>query len=88
MPDSMDWVKAEVRSCDCCGRETDAGEWPDWPEGICENCDPEILLNYFDCDDCQVTLSMDFVKVFHPKDSLALLLCVGCYSIRKENEDA
>lgn len=46
MPDSMDWVKAGMRSCDICGRETDAGEWPDWPEGICEECDPSILEDY------------------------------------------
>lgn len=46
MPDSMDWVKANVRCCDVCGRETDAGEWPDWPNGICEECDPTILEDY------------------------------------------
>ena len=46
MPDSMDWVKSDMRSCDECGRETDAGEWPDWVNGICENCDPSILFDY------------------------------------------
>jgi NMD protein affecting ribosome stability and mRNA decay len=46
MPDSMDWVKSGMRSCDECGRETDAGEWPDWVNGICEDCDPTILFDY------------------------------------------
>jgi NMD protein affecting ribosome stability and mRNA decay len=46
MPDSMDWVRSNVRSCDECGRETDSGEWPDWVNGICEDCDPTILFDY------------------------------------------
>lgn len=29
----------EVRTCDDCGRQTGAGEHPDWPSGRCEDCD-------------------------------------------------
>lgn len=32
-----------LRECDECGRITDAGEAPDWPNGVCERCDPSIL---------------------------------------------
>lgn len=32
-----------LRSCDSCGLVTDAGEWPDWVNGFCEFCDPDIL---------------------------------------------
>ena len=88
MPDSMDWVKAEVRSCDVCGRETDAGEWPDWPNGICEDCDPDLLLSWFDCDDCQDTFSFDVVKTYQRENYFALLLCPKCHSIRKEQDNA
>ena len=52
MPDSMDWVKTSVRSCKECGRETEATEWPEWPDGICEECDPLILLGLVSCDAC------------------------------------
>ena len=31
------------RECDDCGRTTDAGAWPDWVNGSCEDCDPDIL---------------------------------------------
>lgn len=31
------------RECDECGRITDAGDWPDWINGVCEDCDPTIL---------------------------------------------
>lgn len=87
MPDSMDWVKADVRTCDGCGRETDAGEYPEWPEGICEDCDPSILDSYFDCDDCAITLPIDNVKIvrrYSPStnDFHSVLMCVGCYSER------
>lgn len=33
----------DVRECDTCGRKTDAGEYPDWINGECEDCDPTIL---------------------------------------------
>ena len=88
MPDSMDWVRANVRTCDVCSRETDAGEWPNWPEGICEDCDPDILLDYFDCDDCQITLSMDVVQVIREPNQQPLLLCHSCFTIRKEQSNA
>lgn len=32
-----------MRECDTCGRTEDAGSWPDWINGSCENCDPWIL---------------------------------------------
>jgi hypothetical protein len=32
-----------LRTCDTCDRVTDAGEFPDWINGRCELCDPEIL---------------------------------------------
>lgn len=31
-----------TRKCDECGRVTDAGEFPDWVNGKCEDCDPDI----------------------------------------------
>lgn len=31
------------RQCDTCGLITDAGDFPDWINGECETCDPEIL---------------------------------------------
>lgn len=36
-----DWL--ELRECDECSRVTDAGEFPDWINGKCEFCDPDIL---------------------------------------------
>lgn len=37
-----DWLAAsELRMCDSCGRITDAGDSPDWPNGECEACDPQ-----------------------------------------------
>lgn len=39
-----------LRSCDKCGRWTDAGEYPDWIDGVCEECDPEIEID--ECLDC------------------------------------
>lgn len=33
------------RLCDTCGRITDAGAWPDWIHGSCEDCDPDILTH-------------------------------------------
>ena len=32
-----------LRTCDRCGRTTDAEDYPDWPNGVCEECDPSIL---------------------------------------------
>lgn len=32
-----------LRECDECGLRTDAGEYPDWINGVCEHCDPSIL---------------------------------------------
>lgn len=40
---TADEVPEGMRSCDECGRTTDAGEAPDWVNGVCENCDPSIL---------------------------------------------
>jgi hypothetical protein len=34
---------ADLRCCDNCGRVEDAGDYPDWINGACEECDPEIL---------------------------------------------
>lgn len=31
-----------LRSCDICGRVTDAGDYPDWVDGVCEICDPAV----------------------------------------------
>jgi len=84
MPDSMDWVKANVRSCDECGRETDAGEWPDWPMGICEECDPDIFHDYFDCNDCGLVSMMQFVSILRVSEKENLLLCSICFVERKE----
>ena len=33
----------DERECDSCGVITDAGAWPDWVNGSCESCDPDIL---------------------------------------------
>lgn len=33
----------DIRTCDECGRITDAGEYPDWIDGKCEDCDPSVL---------------------------------------------
>lgn len=40
-----DYAKCDddERECDSCGVITDAGEWPDWVNGSCESCDPDIL---------------------------------------------
>lgn len=27
------------RQCDKCGLVTDAGAFPDWPNGVCEKCE-------------------------------------------------
>lgn len=88
MPDSMDWVKANVRSCDVCGRETDAGQWPDWPNGICEDCDPDILLDFFDCDGCKQTLPIGYAKAIRVADRYSWLLCHYCWLKVKEQENA
>lgn len=37
------WEYDDLRECDECGRVTDAGEFPDWINGVCEHCDPTIL---------------------------------------------
>lgn len=39
------WLVDGLRECDECGRVTDAGEYPDWPDGVCETCDPGVLLD-------------------------------------------
>lgn len=94
MPDSMDWVKDNMRSCDSCGRETDAGEWPDWPNGICEDCDPDILINYFDCDWCNIMYQSDEMVVLrsnNPDIVTSQLVCKGChkeYFSWEENSNA
>lgn len=75
MPDSMDWVKADVRSCDDCGRETDAGEWPDWINGSCEDCDPTILLGHVACDAC---------GEYYEKDHMTCYTDVLDHSVNKE----
>jgi len=31
------------RQCDSCGLITDAGDYPDWVNGECEQCDPDVL---------------------------------------------
>ena len=74
MPDSMEWVKARVRTCKECGRETDAVEWPEWPEGICEECDPLILLGYVACDAC---------GEFYEKQWMAIIEDILDHSSRK-----
>lgn len=38
-----DELDEDERECDRCGRITDAGEYPDWINGVCEYCDPSIL---------------------------------------------
>lgn len=37
-----DEVPEGLRECDRCGRRTDAGAFPDWVDGVCEVCDPDI----------------------------------------------
>lgn len=89
MPDSMDWVKSGMRCCDSCGRETDAGEWPDWPDGICEDCDPDILLDYFDCDWCNVMLQSSHMKVVRKEKEQSELICSNCWdNYKKEVSNA
>lgn len=46
LADRIDALREELeglRNCDKCGRVTDAGEFPDWVDGTCELCDPEVL---------------------------------------------
>lgn len=43
---------SDIRECDTCGRQTDAGEWPDWVNGSCEFCDPWILDDISNCNTC------------------------------------
>ena len=91
MPDSMDWVKSDMRSCDECCRETDAGEWPDWPNGICEECDPDLLLVHYDCDWCGSLYEQNEVKHLNaPEISIyTQRLCQCCFdSYQKENVNA
>lgn len=38
-----DGLGEDERECDECGRITDAGDYPDWINGVCEHCDPSIL---------------------------------------------
>ena len=83
MPDSMDWVKANVRSCDDCGRETDAGEWPEWPNGVCEDCDPTILEYYAECNFCGEYCHKDYMKKIedlldHSSKKSVVYRCVMC----------
>lgn len=30
-----------LRVCNNCGYHEDAGTYPDWPNGLCEDCDPK-----------------------------------------------
>lgn len=83
MPDSMDWVKANVRTCDECGRETDAGEWPDWVNGVCEECDPEIIDDYVPCHLCGEFYQKDFMIKFedildHSSGRVIVYRCYRC----------
>lgn len=83
MPDSMDWVKANVRSCDECGRETDAGEWPDWVNGVCEDCDPSILDHYTPCHSCGEFFHKDYMKKIedildHSSLKVIAYICPNC----------
>ena len=83
MPDSMDWVKANVRSCKECSRETDALEWPEWPEGICEECDPLILLGYVACDACGEFYEKQWMAVIedildHSSRKIVRYTCLVC----------
>ena len=84
MSNLVDEVDGTVRSCDKCGRETDAGEWPDWPMGICEQCDPDIFHDYFDCNDCGLVSMMQFVSILRVSEKENLLLCSICFVERKE----
>jgi hypothetical protein len=83
MPDSMDWVKNDLRSCDTCGRETDAGEWPDWINGSCEDCDPTILLGEVACDACDNFHEKDHMVVYqdildHSSEKIIKFFCLPC----------
>jgi len=83
MPDSMDWVKANVRSCDECGRETDAGEWPDWVNGVCEECDPEIMDKYYPCWKCDEFFHEDYLTKIedildHSSNKSVMYVCPNC----------
>lgn len=38
-----DWLEAnDLRQCDNCSRINGAGDGPDWPNGLCEDCDPSL----------------------------------------------
>lgn len=38
-----DWLQAnDLRMCDGCGHITDAGDSPDWVNGLCTDCDPSL----------------------------------------------
>lgn len=43
-------VPEGLRSCDECGRITEAGEFPDWPGGVCEVCDPSVADTVVDLE--------------------------------------
>jgi hypothetical protein len=34
------YLEEGLRECDTCAKVTDAGDYPDWPNGECEQCDP------------------------------------------------
>lgn len=40
-----EWLaQRDLRQCDHCHQVTDAGAHPDWPNGMCEDCDGRVAL--------------------------------------------
>jgi hypothetical protein len=33
------WLDEDLRVCDECGKVTDAGDYPDWTNGVCDACE-------------------------------------------------
>jgi hypothetical protein len=79
----MSEIEEGLRSCDTCSRQTDAGEWPDWKNGSCEDCDPEILLGEVACDACGEYYEKDHMNVYadildHSSEKAIKFFCLIC----------
>ena len=54
-PDANYWgvlLHDDLRQCDDCERVTDAGAFPDWANGSCEDCDPSVW-DHYECEKCE-----------------------------------
>lgn len=79
----MSKIEEGMRSCDTCGRQTDAGEWPDWVNGSCEDCDPLILLGQVACDACGNIHEKDHMVIYsdildHSSEKSYKFFCLPC----------